>query len=67
VVRINEREVSSRDAFRRASAAAGGAERVLILARRGGDLRFLLLKRGARSAPASEPPSEPGDASLTTP
>jgi serine protease Do len=64
VVRIGESEVSSLDEFRRASTAAAGAERVLIHARRGSDLRFLLLKRGARSAPASEPPSEPGDASL---
>jgi serine protease Do len=58
VVRIGEREVSSLDAFRRASADAAGAERVLIHARRGGDLRFLLLKRGAPSRSAEEPASE---------
>jgi serine protease Do len=67
VVRMGDSEVSSLDEFRRASAAAAGAERVLIHARRGSDLRFLLVKRGAKSAPASEPPSDVGDASLTTP
>jgi serine protease Do len=64
VVRLGESEVSSLDAFRHANEAAAGAERVLIHARRGSDLRFLLLKRGGRSAPASEPPSAAGDASL---
>jgi len=67
VVRLGESEVASLDGFRRASAAATGAERVLIHARRGSDLRFLLLKRGGKGAPASEPPSDVGDASLTTP
>jgi serine protease Do len=67
VVRMGDSEVSSLAEFRRASAAAAGAERVLIHARRGSDLRFLLVKRGAKSAPASEPPSDVGDASLTSP
>jgi serine protease Do len=64
VVRIGEQDVSSLDEFRRASTAAADAERVLIHARRGGDLRFLLLKRGAPSTVAREPVSEasaPGD------
>ena len=62
VVQIGETAVSSLDQFRRASAAAAGAERVLVHARRGGDLRFLLLKRGApTSPPASEPVSEASD------
>jgi serine protease Do len=67
VVRMGESEVSSLDEFRRASTAAAGAERVLLHARRGSDLRFLLLKRGGKSAPASGPPSDSGDASLTAP
>jgi serine protease Do len=61
VVRIGDSEVSSLDQFRRASAAAAGAERVLVHARRGGDLRFLLLKRGAPSSVATEPASEASD------
>ena len=58
VVRMGDSEVSSLDQFRKATAKAAGAERVLIHARRGSDLRFLLLKRGAKSAPASEPASD---------
>jgi serine protease Do len=61
VVRMGEAEVSSLDEFRRASARASGAERVLIHARRGGDLRFLLLKRGAPAGADSEPVSEASD------
>jgi serine protease Do len=58
VVKIGDSAVASLDDFRRASAKAGGAERVLIQARRGSDLRFLLMKRGAKPAPASEPASD---------
>jgi serine protease Do len=58
VVRIGDREVSSLAEFRSATAGAAGAQRVLIHARRGSDLRFLLLKRGAKSAPPSEPASD---------
>jgi serine protease Do len=61
VVRMGDRAVASLDEFRRASAAASGDERVLIHARRGGDLRFLLLKRGAPSTAAHEPVSEASD------
>jgi hypothetical protein len=41
-----------------------GAERVLIHARRGNDLRFVLLKRGTKAAPASEPAERADDAGL---
>jgi serine protease Do len=58
VVRVGDSDVSSLDEFRKASAKASGAERVLIHARRGSDLRFLLMKRGAKSAPAPEPASD---------
>ena len=58
VVKIGESAVASLDDFRRASTKAASAERVLIQARRGSDLRFLLMKRGAKAAPASEPASD---------
>jgi serine protease Do len=58
VVKIGEHSVSHLDEFRRASDAAAGAERVLIHARRGGDLRFLLLKRGVKGVPAPEPAAD---------
>jgi serine protease Do len=58
VVQMGDSAVSSLDDFRRATAKAAGAEKVLIHARRGSDLRFLLLKRGAKSAPPSEPASD---------
>ncbi len=58
VVRMGDSPVSSLDDFRHATAKAAGAEKVLIHARRGSDLRFLLLKRGAKSAPPSEPASD---------
>jgi serine protease Do len=61
VVRIGDREVSSLDEFRRASADAADVERILIHARRGGDLRFLLLKRGAPSSVVNEPVQEASD------
>ncbi len=64
VVRMGESEVSDLAAFRRAVADAAGAERVLIHARRGSDLRFLLLKRGAKAAPAAEPAERADDAAL---
>jgi serine protease Do len=67
VVKLGARAVESLDDFRSASAAAEGEERVLIHAWRGSDLRFLLLKRGSKSAPPSEPASDAQDASLEEP
>ena len=67
VVRMGESEVQSLEEFRQAVAAAAGAERVLIHARRGSDLRFVLLKRGVKSAPVSEPADHADDASLQKP
>jgi len=67
VVKIGAREVGSLDDFRNASQAADGVERVLIHARRGSDLRFLLLKRGGKRAPAAAPASDAQDASLQEP
>jgi serine protease Do len=64
VVKIGTRTVESLDDFRSATQATEGEERVLIHAWRGGDLRFLLLKRGGKHAPPSEPASDAADASL---
>jgi len=64
VVRMGESEVASLAEFRQAVTAAAGAERVLIHARRGSDLRFVLLKRGVKAAPASEPADRADDAAL---
>jgi serine protease Do len=65
VVKIGDRSIGSLADFRSASEAAEGEERVLIHAFRGSDLRFLLLKRGGKRAPASEPASDAQDAALT--
>ncbi len=65
VVKIGERPIGSLADFRSASQAAEGEERVLIHAFRGTDLRFLLLKRSGKRAPASEPASDAQDAALT--
>jgi serine protease Do len=54
VVKVGDAPVASLEAFRRADQAAAGAERVLIHARRGSDLRFLLLKRGGPRGAASD-------------
>jgi S1-C subfamily serine protease len=62
VVKLGALEVGGLDDFRRASASAATAGRVLIHARRGSDLRFLLLKRGAERAPAAEPAAATDDA-----
>jgi serine protease Do len=64
VVRLGESDVANLAEFRAAVTAAAGAERVLVHARRGSDLRFLLLKRGAKPAPVSEPADRADDASL---
>jgi len=67
VVKLGAQEIESLDDFRSASRAAEAEERVLIHAWRGSDLRFLLLKRGGRRVPGSEPASDAADASLETP
>jgi serine protease Do len=64
VVRIGERPIASLDDFRNATHAAEGESRVLIRAQRGGDLRFLLLKRGRPGGAPSEPASQADDAEL---
>jgi serine protease Do len=64
VVKLGDRSIGSLADFRSASEAAEGEERVLIHAFRGGDLRLLLLKRGGKRAPASEPASDAQDAAL---
>jgi serine protease Do len=65
VVKLGARPIESLADFQSASAAAEGEERVLIHALRGSDLRFLLLKRGGKRAPPSEPASDAQDASHT--
>jgi hypothetical protein len=67
VVRIGERPIASLDDFRNATDAVGGESRVLLWAQRGGDLRFLLLKRGRPGGVPSEPASRADDAALGTP
>ncbi|MEN8158858.1 MAG: trypsin-like peptidase domain-containing protein [Myxococcota bacterium] len=67
VVRIGDRRIESLDDFRSATRAAEGEERVLVQARRGDDLRFLLLKRGGRRTEPSAPASRPEDAALEAP
>jgi serine protease Do len=64
VVRLGESDVASLEEFRHAVTDVAGAERVLIHARRGNDLRFVLLKRGTKAAPASEPAERADDAGL---
>src|SRR5262245_3047475 len=64
VVKIGTHPIQSLDDFRSASAEAEGEERVLLHAWRGSDLRLLLLKRGGKRAPTSEPASDAADASL---
>ncbi|MCP5071514.1 MAG: PDZ domain-containing protein, partial [bacterium] len=60
VVDIDGREVEDLGDFRRATARAEDQRRVLILARRGKDLRFLLLDRGAPiSSPGGQLESDP--------
>jgi len=66
VVKMGERAVGGLDDFRSATHAVESADRVLIQARRGSDLRFLLLKRGGEHAPADEP-ARAQDASLREP
>jgi serine protease Do len=67
VVKLGTREIESLEDFRSASHAAEDEERVLIHAWRGSDLRFLLLKRGGKRVPGSEPDSDAADASLRKP
>jgi S1-C subfamily serine protease len=67
VVRIGERPIASLDDFRNATDAVGGESRVLLWAQRGGDLRFLLLKRGRPGGVPSEPASRADDAALGAP
>jgi S1-C subfamily serine protease len=67
VERVDESEVDDLDDFRRAMAGVSGRPRFLLRARRGSDLMFLLVKRGARppdgdAAPAGEAPEEPDPA-----
>jgi hypothetical protein len=64
VVRMGENDVADLAEFQKAVTAAAGAERVLIHARRGNDLRFVPLKRGVKAAPASEPAERADDAGL---
>ncbi len=66
VERIEERNVRDLEAFRRALKEVEEQRRVMIRARRGDDLKFLLLKRGARPPTPEEPESDPGQAAHET-
>ena len=55
-------DVGDLEAFRRAMKRAEEQSPLLIRARRGDDLKFLLLKRGARPATPEEPEPDPGEA-----
>jgi len=59
VVRLGEQEVTDLEAFRQADLRIGGASRVLVRARRGDDLRFVLIQRGAQPLEAE---ADEGDA-----
>jgi S1-C subfamily serine protease len=59
---IEESRVGDLEQFRRAMKGAEQRAQILIRARRGDDLKFLLLRRGARPAAPEEPEAEPGEA-----
>jgi serine protease Do len=59
VVRLGEQAVTDLDAFRKADVLVSDASRVLVRARRGDDLRFVLIQRGVD---AVEPEASEGDA-----
>ncbi len=62
VERVEERPVSDLADFRTAMAAVEDQARFLIRARRGGDVMFLLVKRGAKPTAPAEPPPDAGQA-----
>jgi serine protease Do len=60
---IGGSDVDDLEAFRVAMREVERQAQVMIRARRGDDLKFLLLKRGARPTTPEEPDSDPGQAS----
>jgi len=62
IERIEGREVENLDDFRLASRDALKLERFLIVARRGAETKYLLVKRGARRSAPPEPEGDEGSA-----
>ena len=63
IERIEGVAVEDLDDFRKASRAALELERFLIVARRGAETKYLLVKRGARRTAPPEPEADEGSAS----
>jgi serine protease Do len=59
---IEQREIPGIEAFEQAMQRLGEQPSLLIKARRGADLKFLLVKRGAGKAAPEGPEPEPGEA-----
>ena len=64
---VEESRVSDLEEFRRAMKGAEQRAQILIRARRGDDLKFLLLRRGARPAAPEDPAADPGEAGHESP
>jgi len=64
---VEESRVGDLEEFRRAMKGAEQRSQILIRARRGDDLKFLLLRRGARPAAPEEPEADPGEAGHESP
>jgi serine protease Do len=62
IERIEGRKVENLDDFRLASSKALKLERFLIVARRGAETKYLLVKRGARRSAPPEPEGDQGPA-----
>ncbi len=64
IERIEDREVTDLDDFRRAMQDTAEKQRFLITARRGIETKFLLVKRGVHEIAPSEPEDDAGEAVL---
>jgi serine protease Do len=64
VERIADRDVDDLEEFERAIERVEDRASVLVTARRGGDLKFLLMKRGARPSPPARSDGDAGQAAL---
>ncbi len=64
IERVADRDVDDLEEFERAIERVEGRASVLVTARRGGDLKFLLMKRGVRPSPPASPDGDAGQASL---
>ncbi len=67
VERVEDRGVATLDDFRNAMKRVSAKSRFLIVARRGDETKFLLVKRGVRNVDPAEPDSDAGKAALPEP